>query len=117
MSVSASTIIRVRFSDLAVLKGEDAIHDQLQRLLFTRPGEQIGFLQRGCRLLDYFDEPATSTTCTAALDEVCACIDAYMPQITLTQAQVSSTGNEIEIALEYEYQGHVYRDALTFPLK
>lgn len=109
----ASHIRRIDIGSLAMVAGESAVHDDVERLLFTRPNEAVGFLRRGCRLLDFLDAPADEATATAALDEVIACVAAYMPQISLTQAQVDIDGRGLVVSIEYEYEGNVYRAAYS----
>lgn len=104
----------IKLNELQAIVGADAIHDDVERVLFTRFNESIGFLTKGCRLLDFLDEQADDTTATAALDEVIACITAYIPQISLTQAQVTIDNNTLEIAIEFDYKGILYRDAFTY---
>ena len=73
---------------VAIFTDKDAIHNYLERLLFIGVGEQIGALDRGSRVLEYFYEDDDEATAVAISSEIRDLILNYT-DLNLTEILVS----------------------------
>lgn len=62
---------------------QELLHASLERLFFVEIGTQLGSLDQGSRIIDYFYEPATENTALAIMDEVEFLITTYEVRMVL----------------------------------
>ena len=94
-----------------LVDGEAMVASRLKRLIMSPIDSQIGFINQGSRLMDYFHQKPTQATVLAILNEVKNLIKAYERNINLKSisAKISTPSNyganELDITLQYTING------------
>ena len=94
---------------LKIAKDVTLLHSRLERLFFTTIGDQIGYLDQGSRVLDYFWEGATIENAQAILFEVKTLLKMYEPNLIpismmVTFSPVIASSMALFIDLEFYWK-------------
>lgn len=94
-------------NDIKIAKDKELIHNSLERLLFSETLSNIGFLDKGSRILDYLHERVTFNEVIAIIREIKDLIRSYEPRIILDSVGAKIIPNEsiimIEVYLEFHF--------------
>lgn len=108
--LSVKTSVEIKY-------GKEYLYDRLERLFFLK-NELPGYIKEGSSIMDYFWEPADSTTVSKIIFEVKRLISKYEEDLNVTAISVGFvplTSNEVTLIIELEltYSGED-TDVLTF---
>ena len=105
-----------------LVDGPDMVHARLNRLFKTPISSLYGFINKGSRVLNYFNEKASKENVLAVITEVKMLIRMYEKNIQLKQIGArmfepeDNKGNSaLEVFVEYDVMGR--RDKTIVPVR
>jgi hypothetical protein len=109
----------VKNGGFELVEDTNAINARLERLVMVPIDGQIGFIDEGSRLYDYFYQKNSQETVLAIINEVKTLITTYEKDLHLISVGAriytppNSAADKLEIIVEYEYKGVVNKTILT----
>lgn len=101
-----------------MVKDEVNVHNSLEVLLATLPGERIMQPQYGCSLEDFLFEPITTSIITRMTDRIEQAIISFEPRVRVLNVSIVdfvAEAGKIDIHVHYEIKSTNSRYNLVYP--